>query len=101
MVVFLFVTYNVNSNVRMAIGRVKSIFIAQSAILMTLLKLTTASFLTFAEFLFLRILYFLFQVGLKHANPNIGKIFKTNIILITKYLIVKSFILYQNMIDFK
>ena len=58
-------------------------------------------FNTFAEFLFLRILYFLYQVGLKHANPNIGKIFKTNIILITKYLIVKSFIFYQKMIDFK
>ena len=58
-------------------------------------------FNTFAEFLFLRIIYFLYQVGLKHANPNIGKIFKTNIILIIKYLIVKSFIFYQKMIDFK
>ena len=30
----------------------------------------------------------------QHAEPNIGKIVKTNIILITKYLIVKSFIFY-------
>ena len=38
-----------------------------------------------------------YKFGLKHAEPNIGKIFKTNTILITKYLninwsIVKSFI---------
>ena len=38
---------------------------------------------------------FVYQVGLKHAKPNIGKIFKTHIILITKYLIVKRFIFYQ------
>ena len=40
---------------------------------------------------------FVYQVGLKHAEPNIGKIFKTIIILMTKYLnfnwnILKSFI---------
>ena len=38
---------------------------------------------------------FFYKSGLKHAKPNIGKIFKTNTILITKYLnlnwnIVKS-----------
>ena len=47
-----------------------------------------------------------YQVGLKHARPNIGKTFEKNIILITKYLnhnwnIVKSFIFYQKMIDLK
>ena len=40
---------------------------------------------------------FVYGFGLKHAKPNIGKIFKTNIILIRKYLnlnwnIVKSII---------
>ena len=29
---------------------------------------------------------FVYRFGLKHAEPNIGKIFKNNIILITKYL---------------
>ena len=29
---------------------------------------------------------FVYQVGLKHAEPNFGIIFKTNTILITKYL---------------
>ena len=42
--------------------------------------------------------FFVYQVGLKQVEPNIRKIFKTNIILITKYLIVKSFIFYQKMI---
>ena len=36
----IFVTYNVHSNVRMATGRVDSIFKAQCAILMTSLKLS-------------------------------------------------------------
>ena len=49
---------------------------------------------------------FVYQFGLKHAKPNIGKIFNANIILITKYLnlnwnIVKSFNFYQKMIDFR
>ena len=29
---------------------------------------------------------FVYQFGLKHAEPNFGKIFKINTILITKYL---------------
>ena len=53
------------------------------------------------NFLFLPI-----NLDLKHAEPNIGKIFQTNTILITKYLnlnwnIVKSSIFYQKMIGFK
>ena len=41
-----------------------------------------------------------YQVGLETPEPNIGKIFKPNIIVFTKYLtlnwkIVKSFIFYQ------
>ena len=95
-VVLLFVTNNVNSNVRMAKGRVKSIFIAQCAILMTSLKLTTTSFLKHCRiFISENFIFFVYQVGLKHVEPNMGKIFKTNIILIKKYLIVKSFIFYQ------
>ena len=43
---------------------------------------------------------FVYKFGLKHAEPNIGKIFKTTSILITKYLnlnwnIVKSSIFYR------
>ena len=77
----------------MAIGRVKSIFIAQCAILMTSLKLTTTSFLIHCRiFISENFIFFFYQVGLKYAEPNIGKIFKTNIILIIKYLIVKRFI---------
>ena len=49
-------------------------------------------FNTLQNFYFWEYYIFVYQVGLKHAKPNIGKIFKTNIILITKYLIVKSFI---------
>ena len=50
--------------------------------------------------------HFVYQFGLKHAEPNFGKIFKTNTILNTKYLnlklnIVKSYTFYQNMTDFK
>ena len=40
---FLFVTYNVYSNVRMATGCVDSMFNAQCAILMTSLKVTISS----------------------------------------------------------
>ena len=41
------------------------------------------------------------NLDLKHAEPNFGKIFKTNTILITKYLnlnwnIVKSYTFYRN-----
>ena len=52
-------------------------------------------FNTLQNFYFCEFYIFVYQVGLKHAEPNIRKIFKTNIILITKYLIVKSFIYYQ------
>ena len=84
----------------MAKGRVKSIFIAQCAILMTSLKLTTTSFLIHCRiFISENFIFFVYQVGLKHVEPNIGKIFKTNIILITKYLV--SIIFYLYMIDFK
>ena len=80
----------------MATGCVKSIFIAQCAILMTSLKLTTRSFLLHCRiFIFDNDIFLVYQVGLKHAKPNISKIFKTNIVLITKYLIVKSFISFQ------
>ena len=52
------------------------------------------------------ILFLSINLDLKHAEPNIGKIFKTNINLITKYLnlncnIVKSSIFYRKNIDFK
>ena len=51
------------------------------------------------------IVFFSIQFASKHVKPNIGKIFKTNIILITKYLnlkwnIVKSFIFPQNLINY-
>ena len=52
-------------------------------------------FNTLQNFYFLEYYIFVYQVGLKHAKPNIGKILKTNIILITKYLNVKSFIFWQ------
>ena len=50
---------------------------------------------------------FVYRFELKHAEPNIiSKIFKTNIILIMKYLnlnwnIVKSLIFILKMVDFK
>ena len=45
------------------------------------------------------ILFLSINLDLKHAEPNFGKIFKTNTILITKYLnlnwnIVKSYTFY-------
>ena len=49
-------------------------------------------FNTLQNFYFWEYYIFVYQFGLKHGKPNISKIFKTNIILITKYLIVKSFI---------
>ena len=52
-------------------------------------------FNTLQNFCFLEYYIFVNQVGLKHPKPNIGKILKTNIILITKYLTVKSFIFWQ------
>ena len=48
-----------------------------------------------------------YQFGLKHAEPNIGKIFETNSILITKYLNLNWHIEFnyifakKKMIDFK
>ena len=47
-----------------------------------------------------------YRLGLKHAISIIGKLFKTNIILIMKYLnlnwnIVKSLIFIWKMVDFK
>ena len=52
---------------------------------------------TLQNFHFQEYSIFVYRFGLKHAGPNIGKIFKINIILITKYLnlnwnIVKSLI---------
>ena len=59
-------------------------------------------FNTLQNFYFWEFYFFVYQVGLKHAKTDISKTFKTNIILITKYLIVKSFIFYPpKMIDFK
>ena len=52
-------------------------------------------FNTLQNFYFWEFYIFVNQAGLKHAETNIGKTFKTNIILITKYLIVKSSIFYQ------
>ena len=66
------------------------------------IEIDNQSFLIHCKnFIFDNNIFFVYQVGLKHAKPNISKIFKTNIILITKYLIVKSFISCQKMIDFK
>ena len=46
---------------------------------------------TLQNFNFREYSIFAYRFGLKHAEPNIGKMFKTNTILITKYLnIVKS-----------
>ena len=84
-----------------------SILKAQCQILMTALKLTTTSFLIHCEiFISENILFVSINFDLKQAKPNIGKIFNSNISLITKYLnlnwnIVKSFIFYQKMIDFR
>ena len=55
---------------------------------------------TLQNFHFQEYSIFVYQFGLKHAKPNISKIFKNNIILITKYLnpnwnIVKSLNIYQ------
>ena len=52
---------------------------------------------TLQNFHFLEYSIFVYQVGLKHVEPNFGKFFKTNTILIPKYLnlnwnIVKSYI---------
>ena len=51
-------------------------------------------------------LFLSINLVLKHAKPNIGKIFKTNTIFITKYFnlnwnIVKSYIFTEKMVDFK
>ena len=70
----------------MATGCVDSIFKAQYAFLMTSLKLTTTSFLVhFRIYISENILFLSIDLDLKYTKPNIGKIFNTNIILITKY----------------
>ena len=62
---------------------------------------------TFQNFYIPRTFFFCLLIWTrKHVEPNIGKIFKTNTILITKYLnlnwnIVKSSIINEKMIDFK
>ena len=61
---------------------------------------------TLQNFHFREYSIFVYQFGLKHAEPNFGKIDKTNTILITKYLnlhwnIVKSYTLTEKMTDFK
>ena len=54
------------------------------------------NFETLQNFHFGEYFIFVYQFGLKHAEPDIGKIFKNNTFVITKYLnliwnIVKSF----------
>ena len=71
----------------MASGCVDSIFKAQCAVLMTSLKVATTLFWIHCKIFFSEtILFMSINLDLKHAEPNIGKIFKTNIILITKYI---------------
>ena len=41
---------------------------------------------TLQNFHFREYSIFVYLFGIKHAEPNIGKIFKNNVILITKYL---------------
>ena len=58
---------------------------------------------TLQNFISKNILFLFINLDKKHAKPNIGKFFKTNIILITKYPnlnlnIEKRFIFYQKMI---
>ena len=74
---------------------------------MTSLKLTTTSFRIHRRiFISENILFLSINLDKKHAKPNIGKIFKINTILVTKYInlnwnIVKSSIFTEKMIDFK
>ena len=71
----------------MATGSVDSIFQAQCAILMTSMKITTPSFCIHGRiFISKEILFLSITLGLKHVKPNIGKLFKITIILITQYL---------------
>ena len=70
----------------MATGYVDSIFKAQCGVLMTSLKLTTTSFRIHWRFIISEnILFLSINLDKKHAEPNFGKIFKTNTILITKF----------------
>ena len=76
---------------------VDSIFKAQCAIEIEIDKYVILSSLQ--NYHFREYSLFVYRFGQKHAKPNISKIFKTNIILITKYLhlnwnIVKSFIFF-------
>ena len=71
----------------MATGCVDLVFKAQCAILMTSLKLTTTSFWVHCRiYISENILLLSIDLDYKHAKPNIGKIFTTSIVLITKYL---------------
>ena len=59
-----------------------------------------------AELSFPSIFYFSLSIWTKHAEWNIGKLFKTNIILVTNinlnWTIVKKFdFFYKKMMDFK
>ena len=61
---------------------------------------------TLRDFPFREYSIFVHQFGLKQTKAYIGKLFNSNIILITKYLnlnwnIVKSFIFLPKMIDFR
>ena len=71
----------------MATGWVASIFKAKRAILTTSLKSTTTSFrIHCIIFILESILFLSINLDENHAEPNIGKVFKTNVIFITKYL---------------
>ena len=71
----------------MAKGCVGSISKAQCAIFMTPLKLISTSFLIHCRIsIFENILFLSNNLDYKHAEPNIGKTFKTNITLTTRYL---------------
>ena len=72
----------------MATGCVYLIFKLQCAFLMASLKLTTLRhFESIVDFLIsLNILFLSINLDLKYAEPSISKIFKNNIILISKYL---------------
>ena len=69
----------------MATGCVDRIFNKQCAIRMTSLKLTSTNLDTL-QFVSENILRLSINLDQNYAEPDIGKIFKTNIILFTKYL---------------
>ena len=71
----------------MATGYADSIFKAECGIPMTSLKFDIyLIFNTLQNFHFREYSFLSINLDLKHAKPNFGKIFKTNTILITKYL---------------